>query len=79
MLHRIMRSIVVIVDKKEKKSVIIVDIAAPADGRVHGKEREKMKKCQDLRKKIGRLATEEGAGSHGRRCPWKCDKGIRQE
>ena len=45
---------IVIIDKKEK-SCIIVDIAVPADGRVHEKEREKVEKCQDLRREIGRL------------------------
>ena len=45
---------IVIIDKKEK-SCIIVDIAVPADGRVHEKEREKVEKYQDLRREIGRL------------------------
>lgn len=45
---------IVIVDKKEK-SCVIVDIAVPADGRVHEKEREKVEKYQDLRREIGRL------------------------
>ena len=45
---------IVVIDKKEK-SCIIVDIAVPADGRVHEKEREKVEKYQDLRREIGRL------------------------
>ena len=45
---------IVIIDKKEK-SCIIVDIAVPADGRVHEKEREKVEEYQDLRREIGRL------------------------
>lgn len=32
-----------------------MDIAAPADGRVHEKEREKLEKYQDLQREIGRL------------------------
>ena len=44
----------VIIDKKGQ-SCIIVDIAVPADGRVHEKEREKVEKYQDLRREIGRL------------------------
>ena len=45
---------IVIIDRKEE-SCIIVDIAVPADGRVHEKEREKVEKYQDLRREIGRL------------------------
>ena len=42
------------IDKKERRCVI-VDIAVPTDGRGHEKEREKVEKYQDLRRKIGRL------------------------
>ena len=45
---------IVIIDKKEK-SCIIVDVAVPADVRVHEKEREKVEKYQGLRREIGRL------------------------
>ena len=45
---------IVVIDKKEK-SCIIVDIAVPADGRVHEKEREKVEKYQDLQREFGRL------------------------
>ena len=45
---------IVIIDKKEK-SCIIVDVAVPADVRVHEKEREKVEKYQDLRRETGRL------------------------
>ena len=42
------------IDKKERKGIII-DIAAPADGRVRSEEREKVEKYQDLKREIGRL------------------------
>ena len=45
---------IVIIDKKGK-SCIIVDIAVPADVRVHEKERGKVEKYQDLRREIGRM------------------------
>ena len=45
---------IVIIDKR-RQSGIIVDIAVPADGRVHEKEREKVEKYQELRREIGRL------------------------
>ena len=45
---------IVIIDKR-RQSEIIVDIAVPADGRVHEKEREKVEKYQELRRDIGRL------------------------
>ena len=44
----------ILIDKKERKGIII-DIAVPADVRVREKEREKMKKCQDLKRETGRL------------------------
>ena len=44
---------IILIDKKERKGRII-DIVGPADGRVREKEREKMKKYQDLKKEIGR-------------------------
>ena len=45
---------IVIIDKR-RQSGIILDIAVPADGRVHEKEREKVEKYQELRREIGRL------------------------
>ena len=45
---------IVIIDKRRQNG-IIVDIAVPADGRVHEKEREKVEKYQELRREIGRL------------------------
>ena len=45
---------IILIDKKERK-VIIIDIAVPADVRVGEKEREKMEKYQDLKRKTGRL------------------------
>ena len=45
---------IVIIDKR-RQSGIIVDIAVPANGRVHEKEREKVEKYQELRREIGRL------------------------
>ena len=46
--------VVVIIDKKERKGIII-DIAVPVDVRVGIKEREKVEKYQDLKGEIGRL------------------------
>nr|XP_027226837.1 uncharacterized protein LOC113818842 [Penaeus vannamei] len=43
-----------ITDQKET-SGFIADMAAPADGRGHGEERERVEKCQDLRRETGRL------------------------
>lgn len=43
-----------VINKKDK-SGIIVDIAVPAYGRVHGKETEKVEEYQYFRKEIGRL------------------------
>ena len=45
---------IVLIDKKERKGIII-NIAVPADVRVGEKEREKMKKYEDLKREIGRL------------------------
>ena len=45
---------IVVVDK-EKKKVIIVDIASPWDHRLYEKEGEKIGKYQDLKREIGRL------------------------
>ena len=45
---------IVIIDKRRQNG-IIVDIAVPADGQVHDKEREKVEKYQELRREIGRL------------------------
>ena len=45
---------IILIDKKEWKAIII-DIAVPADVRVGGKERENMKKYQDLKRDIGSL------------------------
>ena len=45
---------VIVIDKKEQKGIII-DIAAPADVRVEEKEKEKVKKYQDLKREIRRL------------------------
>ena len=45
---------IIVIDKKEQKGIII-DIAVPADVRVGEKEREKVKKYRELKKKIGRL------------------------
>ena len=44
----------ILIDKKERKGLII-DIAVPADVRVREKEREKMRKYQDLKREIRRL------------------------
>ena len=44
----------IVIDKKEQKG-IIVDIAVPADIRVEEKEKEKVEKDQDLKRKIRRL------------------------
>ena len=44
----------IVIDKKERKGVII-DIAVAADVRVGEKEREKVEKYQDLKREIGRL------------------------
>ena len=41
--------------KTKKNRAIIVDIASPWDHRVYEKEREKIKKYQDLKREIGRL------------------------
>ena len=51
---RIPDIVVVIIDKKERKGIII-DIAVPVDVRVGIKEREKVEKYQDLKGEIGRL------------------------
>ena len=48
------RSHVIVIDKKERKGLII-DIAVPADVRVEEKGREKVEKYQDLKREIGRL------------------------
>ena len=45
---------IILIEKKEQKGIII-NIAVPANVRVGKKEREKMEKYQDLKKKIGRL------------------------
>ena len=45
---------IAIIDKRGQ-SGIIVDIAVPADGRVHEKK-EKVEKYQELRREIGRLS-----------------------
>ena len=45
---------IVVTDKKERKGIII-NFAVPADVRVGGKEREKVKKYQDFKREIGRL------------------------
>ena len=45
---------IIVIDKKERKGLII-DIAVPADVRVEEKEREKVKKYQDLKREIRRL------------------------
>ena len=45
---------IILIDKKERKGKII-DIVVPVDVRVRVKERQKMKKYQDLKKEIGRL------------------------
>ena len=45
---------IILIDKNEQKGTII-DIAVPTDVRVGEKEREKMEKYQDLKKKTGRL------------------------
>ena len=44
----------ILIDKKERKGLII-DIAVPTDVRVREKEREKMRKYQDLKREIRRL------------------------
>ena len=44
----------IVIDKKEQKG-IITDIAVPADIRVEEKEKDKVKKYQDLRREIRRL------------------------
>ena len=51
---RIPDIVVVIIDKKERKGIII-DIAVPVDVRVGIKEREKVEKYQDLKGENGRL------------------------
>ena len=45
---------ITVIDKKERKEIII-DIAVTADVRLGEKEREKVKKYQDLKREIGRL------------------------
>ena len=45
---------IILIDKKEWKWIII-NIAVPADVRVVEKERKKVQKYQDLKRKIGRL------------------------
>ena len=45
---------IIVTDKNERKG-IIVDIAVAADIRVGDSEKEKVKKSQDLKRKIGRL------------------------
>ena len=45
---------IIVIHKKERKGIII-DIAVPTDVRVGEKEREKVEKCQDLKREIGRL------------------------
>ena len=45
---------IIAIYKKERK-VIFIDIAVAADLRVEEKEREKMEKYQDLKRKIGTL------------------------
>ena len=45
---------IIVIDNKERKGIII-DIAVPADVRVGEKEREKVGKCQDLKREIRRL------------------------
>ena len=44
----------IVIDKKEQKRIII-DIAIPADVRVEEKEKEKVRKYNDLKKEIRRL------------------------
>ena len=45
---------IIVIDKKERKEIII-DIAVTADVRLGEKEREKVKKYQDLKRETGRL------------------------
>ena len=45
---------ILLIDTKERRCIII-SIAVPTDGRAHEKEREKVEKYEDLRRKIGRL------------------------
>ena len=44
----------VIVNKKEK-AAIIIDVAIPGDKRMINKEKEKIEKCQNLKREINRL------------------------
>ena len=48
---------IIVINKKERKGIIIDHIAVtvPADVRVGEKEREKVEKYQDLKREIGRL------------------------
>ena len=45
----------IVITGKRRQSGINVDIAVPAGGRVHEKEREKVYEYQELRRRIGRL------------------------
>ena len=45
----------IVVVEKENNKAIIVDIASPWGHRVYEKEGEKIAKCQDLKREIGRL------------------------
>ena len=44
----------IVIDKKKQRGIII-DIAVPADVRIEEKEKEKVKKHQDLKREIRRL------------------------
>ena len=67
----------ILIDKKERKGIII-DIAVPADVRVREKEREKMKKCQDLKERDWKIVETQNGRSRScsDRSPWKCHKRI---
>ena len=45
---------IIVIDKKERKGIII-DIAVPADVRLEEKEREKLKKYQEVKREIRKL------------------------
>ena len=68
---------IILIDKKERKGIII-DIAVPADVRVREKEREKMKKCQDLKERDWKIVETQNGRSRScsDRSPWKCNKRI---
>ena len=63
----------IVIDKKEQKGIII-DIAVPADVRVEEKEKEKVEKYQDLKKRDQKIVEIEKCRTCpcSDRGPWKC-------